>query len=72
VIEGSIPFFLQNDLAELQDLINKWRTVSQDALQELVDIANDPKPTLTELMDYLHLDHKFIGFNPEDESFSPP
>ncbi|XP_064631714.1 swi5-dependent recombination DNA repair protein 1 homolog [Lineus longissimus] len=61
----------KNDLTELQVLIDKWRTVSQDALQELVDITNDPKPSLKELIDHLHLDYKFIGFNQEEETFLP-
>ena len=60
----------QNDLAQLQCLIDKWRKVSQEAVEDLHQAAAPPQPTLTELIDFLQLDHTLLGYNAEDESFT--
>ena len=64
-------FSFQNDLNDLEVLIKKWRGVSQEAMQELWELAaGEPKPTLTDVVDHFQIDHAFIGYNAEDESFS--
>jgi len=59
-------------LGELQILIDKWRGVSQQGLQDLHEaMQQEPKPSLTELIDHLGIEHGFIGFHAdEDETFT--
>ncbi|XP_060588428.1 swi5-dependent recombination DNA repair protein 1 homolog [Ruditapes philippinarum] len=60
----------KNNLEELQTLIDKWRAVSQQALQDLHAAMPEPRPTLTELINHLGIDHELLHFNAEeDETF---
>ncbi|KAL0476600.1 Sfr1 [Acrasis kona] len=57
---------------ELEVLINKWRTVSQEMF---IDIYNkicatkDPKPEMKDLMLHLQIDPKQLNFNEEEQEF---
>ncbi|KAK3590124.1 hypothetical protein CHS0354_041174 [Potamilus streckersoni] len=60
----------KNDLATLCKLIEKWRSVSQEVLQDLHNLMSEPKPTLTELINHFQIDHTLVNYNAEEESFS--
>ena len=61
---------MQNNLDELEELIQKWREVSQDAAEELLSKSHgDPQPTMSNLLDYLHIDSDVIHYSKEEESF---
>ncbi|XP_064603727.1 swi5-dependent recombination DNA repair protein 1 homolog [Liolophura sinensis] len=59
----------KNNLDHLDSLISKWRHVSQQALQDLHNKLPEPKPTMTELVNHLQIDHQLVNFNPDEESF---
>jgi len=60
----------KNDLKELQCLIDKWRTVSQEAAERLLDkIPVDPQPTMGQLLSNLQVNKELIHFSDEDEAF---
>ena len=60
---------LQNDLAELERLIDKWRGVCQEALLTLQNKMPEPTPHLTDLINNLNLDVHILRYNVEDEDF---
>ena len=63
-------FGTQNDLSQLQALIDKWRTVSQDAAERLLDkIKADPLPTMGQLLAKLQVSKELIQYSEEDEAF---
>jgi len=62
-------FLLQNDVETLKSLTLKWRSVVQKAVLELHEQLSEPRPSLAEFVDHLHLDHDLVGFNVDDESF---
>lgn len=63
-------FLLQNDLTQLQSLIDKWRTVSQEAAERLLGkIHMDPQPTMGQLLSNLQVDKELIHYSEDDESF---
>ena len=67
---SAIFFTEQNNLEELQELIDKWRTVSQEAADRLLDKACDePRPVMAQLLTHLQIDHKLIQYSVEDEGF---
>ncbi|KAJ7376583.1 hypothetical protein OS493_033744 [Desmophyllum pertusum] len=60
----------KNDLKELQCLIDKWRTVSQEAAERLLGkIQLDPQPTMGQLLSNLQVDKELIHYSDEDEGF---
>ncbi|KAI0242144.1 hypothetical protein LSAT2_014635 [Lamellibrachia satsuma] len=59
----------KNNLTELQRLIELWRSVSQRALEQLLEQAQEPGATMRSLIDHLQLSHELIGYNAEDDSF---
>jgi len=59
----------QNDIEKLKSLTSKWLTVTQKAVVELHESIPEPRPSLTEFICHLQLEHSLIGFNAEDESF---
>jgi len=60
----------KNDLKELQCLIDKWRTVSQEAAEILLDkIPVDLKPTMGQLLSNLQVDKELIHYSDADEGF---
>lgn len=64
--------FLQNDLAQLQTLIDKWRSCAQAALYELQSDAHTDgrKADLSELIDLFGLDDDILHFNRTEEEFT--
>jgi len=60
---------LQNDIETLKSLTTKWQLVVQKAVIELHESISEPRPSLTEFVKHLQLDHSLIGFNVDDESF---
>lgn len=60
----------KNNLEELQSLIDKWREVSQQAIQDLHSAMPEPKPSLTELINHLGIDHQLLRFKSTDEEDS--
>ena len=55
---------------ELEVLIRKWRDVSQTAAIELLDLSPaDPKPNMSLMLNYLHIDPNVIQYCIDDESF---
>ncbi|XP_062578379.1 swi5-dependent recombination DNA repair protein 1 homolog [Saccostrea cucullata] len=64
--------FYQNkhDLEKMEDLIRKWRCVCQEGLVNLLNLMPEPRPELTELIDHLCIDHKLIGYDKEEQSFT--
>lgn len=61
---------LQNDLRQLDALIQKWREVAQEAAETLLASSTlQPRPSMAQLMDYLHIDHTIIHYSNEDEAF---
>lgn len=61
---------LQNNLKDLQSLIDKWREVSQKALGDLLEAHPEPRPSMTQLIDHLLIDHDLIQYSTDDEVFS--
>jgi len=59
----------QNDTEKLKSLTSKWRSVTQKAVVELHETITEPRPSLTEFVTHLQLDHSLIGFNADEESF---
>lgn len=60
----------KNDLTQLQALIDKWRTVSQEAAERLLSkIQLDPQPTMGQLLSNLQVDKGLIHYSEEDEGF---
>jgi len=53
----------------LKSLTLKWHSVVQKAVVELHELMPEPRPSLTEFIDHMQLDHSLIGFNVDDESF---
>ncbi|XP_033757364.1 uncharacterized protein LOC117339758 [Pecten maximus] len=60
----------KNDLDSLGVLVRKWRITSQQALIDLHNKLPEPKPSLTQLIDHLKIEHSIVQFNPEEEAFS--
>lgn len=65
----SYAYLLQNDIEMLKSLATKWLSVAQKVIVELHESIPEPRPSLTEFLDHLQLDHSLIGFNADDESF---
>lgn len=51
-------------------LTQQWREVAQEAAQALLDSStHQPRPSMQQLLDYLHIDPQIIHYSTEDESF---
>lgn len=60
----------KNDLQGLDELASKWREVAQDAAQCLLESStSQPRPSMQQLLNYLHIDSELIQYSTEDESF---
>lgn len=59
----------KNNLVELQSVIKHWRKACQEALLEFQDKSQDPKPSLAQLLQSLHIDFALVKYNLEDECF---
>ncbi|XP_011406953.1 PREDICTED: swi5-dependent recombination DNA repair protein 1 homolog [Amphimedon queenslandica] len=61
----------KNDLTQLEGLISKWRSVSQEAAQALLEHSptSRPTPSMTELLGYLSISPDIIHYDTEDELF---
>ena len=66
---GALSFF-QNNLSELEKLIEKWRAVSQQGLQDLCESLPEPKPSLSELLQHLGVEFDLVKFDPTEETFN--
>ena len=60
---------LQNNLSELDQLVEKWRLVSQEVVENLISVSPYPRPSVAQLLAYLHIDPKVIRYSEEDEAF---
>ena len=55
---------------ELKCLIDKWRRVSQEAAESLLEkIQLDPKPTMGELLSNLQIDKEIMHYSEDNEAF---
>lgn len=60
----------KNDLQKLEELICKWRAVSQQVAECLLEKTSvEPRPTLGQLLQFLQVDFDLIHYSPADESF---
>ena len=60
----------KNDLKELGRLTSRWREVAQEAAEDLLNSStHEPRPSMAQLLDYLHIDHELIHYSGQDESF---
>ena len=60
----------KNDLKELQRLTSRWREVAQEAAEDLLNSStHEPRPSMAQVLDYLHIDHELIHYSVQDESF---
>ena len=62
-------FEFQHSLQMLDALVNKWKMVSQQAIIRLHNLTQEPRPTLTQLIDHLNIDYEMIGYCVDEESF---
>lgn len=60
---------IKNDLHHLETLINKWRSVCQQAILDLHQLTAEPRPSLTLLVQQLGVDAQILRFNSDDECF---
>lgn len=60
----------KNNLIELEVLIEKWRSVAQEGLQDLHRALPEPKPSLTGLLQHLGIDTDLVKFDSCEESFN--
>ncbi|XP_076364392.1 uncharacterized protein LOC143253811 isoform X2 [Tachypleus tridentatus] len=60
---------LKNDPAMLEQLIVKWRRITQEAVQDLHQRMSEPRPLITDLINHLQIDHKLLGYVAEDMTF---
>jgi hypothetical protein len=60
----------KNDLQELETLTATWREVAQEAAETLLaSSTHQPRPSMAQMLDYLHIDHQLIHYSDQDESF---
>ena len=60
----------KNNLEELERLTAKWREVSQEAAESLLASSTHvPRPSMAQMLDYLHINHDLIRYSVQDESF---
>ncbi|XP_038046196.1 swi5-dependent recombination DNA repair protein 1 homolog [Patiria miniata] len=59
----------KNDLSELQDLIDKWRTACQTALEELHHMTSEPRPPMGKLISDWKVNPELVQFDVETDSF---
>ena len=56
-------------MEKLDQLICKWRSTAQDASQQLYQKFNEPKPTMSDFLQQMRIEHELIQFDPETELF---
>ncbi|KAK7110885.1 serine-rich adhesin for platelets-like [Littorina saxatilis] len=59
----------KNDLHHLQGLIDKWRSVCQEAVLDLHQLTPDPRPSLTQLVQQLGIDRELVCYDDVEECF---
>ena len=60
----------KNNLQELSTLTARWREVAQEAAETLLaSSTHQPRPSMAQMLDYLHIDHQIIQYSDQDESF---
>ena len=60
----------KNNLQELSTLTATWREVAQEAAESLLaSSTHQPRPSMAQMLDYLHIDHQLIQYSSQDDSF---
>lgn len=60
----------KNNLQELERLTSKWREVAQEAAESLLGSStHEPRPSMAQMLNYLHIDHDLIRYSVQEESF---
>ena len=60
----------KNNLEELERLTSKWREVAQEAAESLLGSStHEPRPSMAQMLNYLHIDHDLIRYSAQEESF---
>lgn len=61
---------VKNNLQDLSALTAKWRNVAQEAAESLLESStHEPRPTMSQMLNYLHIDHELIHYSSQDEAF---
>ena len=60
----------KNNLQGLATLTARWREVAQEAAETLLaSSTHQPRPSMAQMLDYLHIDHQLIQYSDREESF---
>lgn len=60
----------KNNLQELAMLTARWREVAQEAAETLLESStHQPRPSMAQMLDYMHIDHQLIQYSDQDECF---
>ena len=60
----------KNNLQELSTLTATWREVAQEAAESLLASSTyQPRPSMVQMLDYLHIDYQLIQYSAQDDSF---
>ncbi|GFN90698.1 swi5-dependent recombination DNA repair protein 1 homolog [Plakobranchus ocellatus] len=59
----------KNNLTNLQQLIDRWRSVSQSALTDLLDLQPEPRPSMENLISHLQIDPNLVLYDEEEQDF---
>ena len=60
----------KNNLQELATLTARWREVAQEAAETLLESStHQPRPSMAQMLDYMHIDHQLIQYSDQDECF---
>eukprot|EP00794_Sanderia_malayensis_P009754 gene9754-10751_t len=59
----------KNDLANLEDLIQKWKTASQEVIVDLQNNLPEPRPTISEMLKSFQIDEGLLNYNQENGDF---
>ncbi|RDD46373.1 Swi5-dependent recombination DNA repair protein 1-like protein [Trichoplax sp. H2] len=63
-------YHTKTNLDDLDQLILKWRSISQDVAQQLHEkIQIEPRPTMAQFLDAYHIDRNLIQYSADDEAF---
>eukprot|EP01083_Nonionella_stella_P027646 76134_1 len=54
---------------ELKALTEKWTVATQEIMQEIIRLKNDPEATVANLLQYFQIDPKQVRWNVEDQEF---
>ena len=61
---------LQNNLDDLEVIIAKWRSICQQAAQDLYEkFSHEKSPRMGQFLDGLRVNHELIRYCEDDETF---